>query len=137
MTQHRTTNPVTDQSTGELVSRLSHDVTQLVRDELRLAQAEVTGKAKQAGIGVGMFSAAGLLALYGLGVLIATAVLALALAVDAWLAALIVAVVLFAAAGVAALMGKQRVSEATPPVPERAIDNVKQDVAAVRHPHDH
>jgi uncharacterized membrane protein YqjE len=126
-----------DQSTGELMSRLSQDVSQLVRDELRLAQAEVSGKAKKAGVGAGMFGAAGLLALYGVGVLVATAIIALALAMPDWLAALIVAVVLLAAAGVAALVGKARLSEAAPPVPERAVDNVKRDVDAVRHAHDH
>ena len=126
-----------DPSTGELVSRLSNEVSQLVRDELRLAQAEMRGKAKKAGIGAGMFGAAGLLALYGGGVLITTAILALALAVDAWLAALIVGVVLLAAAGVAALLGKQRVHEAAPPVPSRAVDSVKRDIETVRHAGDH
>ena len=115
------------------MSRLSNEVSQLVRDELRLAQAEMRGKAKKAGIGAGMFGAAGLLALYGGGVLITTAILALALAVDAWLAALIVGVVLLAAAGVAALLGKQRVQEAAPPVPSRAVDSVKRDIETVRH----
>lgn len=123
-------------STGELMSRLSQDVSQLVRDELRLAQLEVTAKAKNAGIGAGMFGVAGILALYGVGVLIATAVLALALAVSAWLAALIVGVVLLAAAGVAALLGRNRVVDAAPPVPERAVANLKRDVDAVRHAHD-
>jgi uncharacterized membrane protein YqjE len=126
-----------DPSTGELVSRLSNEVTQLVRDELRLAQAEMKGKAKKAGMGAGMFGAAGLLALYGGGVLITTAILGLALAVDAWLAALIVGVVLLAAAGVAALLGKQRVHEATPAVPSRAVDSVKRDIETVRHAGDH
>jgi uncharacterized membrane protein YqjE len=124
-------------STGELVSRLSQDLSQLVRDELRLAQLEVSGKAKKAGIGAGMLGAAGILALYGLGVLIATAILALALALDAWLAALIVGVVLLAVAGIAALVGKKRVAEAAPPVPERAVSNVKRDVDAVKHARDH
>lgn len=124
-------------TTGELINRLSQDVTQLIRDELKLAQVEVTGKAKKAGLGAGMFGAAGVLALYGLGVLIATAVLALALAMPGWLAALIVAVVLFAGAGIAALLGKKQVAEAAPPVPTRAVENVKQDVDAVRHPRDH
>lgn len=126
---------VADPSTGELVSRLSSELSQLVRDELRLAQLEVTGKAKKAGIGAGMFGAAGLLALYGGGVLIATVILALALALDAWLAALIVAAVLLAAAGVAALLGKKRVQEAAPPVPSRAMDSVKRDIDTVRHGH--
>ena len=121
------------QSTGELVSRLSQDMSQLVRDEMRLAQAELTEKGKRAGIGAGMFGAAGLLALYGVGVLIATVVLALALAMPAWLATLIVAVVLLAAAGAVALMGKKQVTQAVPPVPERTVENVKRDVQAVKH----
>jgi uncharacterized membrane protein YqjE len=121
------------QSTGELVSRLSEDMSRLVRDEMRLAQAELTEKGKRAGIGVGMFGVAGLLALYGVGVLIATVILALALAMPAWLAALIVGVVLLAAAGVAALLGKKEVAQAAPPVPERTVANVKRDVQAVKH----
>lgn len=139
MTTRLTTDTTaqTDPSTGQLVARLSDEVSRLVRDELRLAQAEITDKSKKVGIGAGMFGAAGLLALYGVGVLIATAVLALALALDAWLAALIVAVVLLAAAGVAALLGKNKVAEGTPPVPQRAIANVKEDVDAVRNPGAH
>jgi hypothetical protein len=124
-------------STGELVSQLSQEVSQLVRDELRLAQVEVSGKAKKAGVGVGMFGAAGVLALYGGGVLIATAILALALVLDAWLAALIVGVVLLVVAGAAALLGKKRVNEAAPPVPTLAVDSVKEDVDAIRHPGNH
>lgn len=129
--------PSSDASTGELVSQLSDKISQLVRDELKLAQVEVTGKAKKAGLGVGMFGAAGVIALYGLGVLLAAVVLALALVVDAWLAALIVALVLFAVAGVAALLGKKKVSEASPPVPRQAITNVKEDIDAVRNPAQH
>lgn len=129
--------PAANPSTGELVAQLSHEVSQLVRDELRLAQVEVSGKAKRAGIGVGMFGAAGLLTLYGVGVLIATVILALGLAIEAWLAALIVGVVLLAAAGVTALLGKKRVTEAGPPVPTLAVEGVKEDVDAIRHPHDH
>lgn len=137
-TSHRAdTAKPEDQTTGELMSRLSQDVSRLVRDELRLVQVEVSGKAKKAGMGAGMFGAAGLLALYGLGALIATAIIALALALPDWLAALIVAVVLLAAAGVTALVGKARLAEAAPPVPERAVDNVKRDVDAVRHARDH
>jgi hypothetical protein len=122
-----------ESSTGELVSRLSSELSQLVRDELQLARVEMTGKAKEAGIGAGLFGAAGVLALYGGGVLIATAILALALAMDAWLAALIVGVVLLAAAGVAALLGRKRVSHAGAPVPTRAVAGVREDVDTLRH----
>lgn len=126
-----------DPTTGELVSQLSNEVSRLVRDELRLAQVEVTGKAKKAGVGLGMFGAAGIIALYGVGVLLAAIVLALALVMDTWLAALIVAVVLFVVAAINALMGKKRVDEASPPVPTRAMAGVKEDVDTVRHPGDH
>lgn len=119
-------------STGELVSKLSQEVSELIRDELRLAQVEVSGKAKKAGIGVGLLGTAGIVALYGAAVLIATVILALALVLDAWLAALIVGVVLMAVAGVAAVLGKKRVAEAAPPVPTQTMESVKQDVAALK-----
>ncbi|WP_313404041.1 phage holin family protein [Aeromicrobium sp.] len=124
-------------STGELISRLSTDLSTLVRDELRLATVEMSGKAKKAGMGAGMFGAAGVLALYGGGVLLAAIVAALDLAMPLWLAALIVAVVLFIAAGIAALMGKNKVSEVGSPMPEKTVESVKADVDAVKHARDH
>ncbi|MCW2757239.1 MAG: hypothetical protein JWO46_985, partial [Nocardioidaceae bacterium] len=84
------------------------------------------------GVGAGLFGGAGLVAGYGVGTLVATAVLALALVVDAWLAALIVSIVLFVIAGIAALLGKSKVGQATPVVPEKTIESVKQDAAAVK-----
>lgn len=120
---------------GALVHRLSEQIPALVRSEIRLAQAELTEKGKQAGIGIGMFSAAGLLAFFGLALLLATAVLGLATALDAWLAALIVAVVVLAAAGIVALAGRSRVQQATPPAPERAVEGVKEDVATIKGGH--
>lgn len=131
----RSTASVPDASeatTGQLVSKLSQEVSELVRGELQLAKVEMTGKAKAAGIGAGLFGGAGIIALYGVGVLIAAAVLALSLVLDAWLAALIVAVVLLAIAGVVALMGKKQVTEATPATPTETVESVKQDVAAVK-----
>ncbi|GGR62933.1 membrane protein [Nocardioides luteus] len=131
-----TTNPSSAQSNasmGELVSRLSEEMSSLVRGEMELARLELTEKAKHAGKGAGAFGGAGLVALYGLGVLIATAILALALVMDAWLAALIVGVVLLVIAGVMAMVGKKQVSEGTPMKPERATENVKRDVEAVKH----
>jgi uncharacterized membrane protein YqjE len=119
-------------STKELVRELSEQTTTLIRKELALAQLELKEKGKRAGIGGGLFGTAGLLALYGLGALIACVILALATAVDAWLAALIVAVVIFAAAGVAALMGKKQIEQATPPAPEQAIASTKRDVQEVK-----
>ena len=110
-----------DQTLGALVHQLTQQVPELIRSEMRLAQAEVAQKGKRAGVGIGMFSVAGLLAFFAFGSLVATAILALTLVVDAWLAALIVALVLLAGAAVAGLVGKNKVAEAGPPAPERAI----------------
>src|SRR5689334_24803083 len=120
-----------DPSLGALVHDMTQQMSTLVRDEIGLAQAEMTEKGKRAGLGVGLFGGAGLVALYGVATLLATIILALALVVPAWLAALIVTVVLFAVAGVLALQGKSNVSKATPPKPEEAIEGLKEDVATV------
>ena len=117
-----------EQPMGELFKKLSDDLSTLVRQELKLAQVEMTEKGKQAGIGAGMFGGAGVLALYGVGALVATAILALSTAVAGWLAALIVAVVLFAVGGVLALLGKARTKRAVPPVPQQALETTKEDV---------
>ena len=119
-------------SLGTLVSQLSSQIPALIRSEIRLAQAEVTEKGKRAGIGLGMFSAAGLLAFFGVGFLLTTVALLLALVVPGWVATLIVTVVLLAAAGVAAMLGKKKVTEAAPPTPDRTIESVKEDIAAVK-----
>ena len=127
-----TVDDPSDKSVGELIRSMSEDLSSLVRDEIRLAQAEVSQKAKKAGIGIGAFGGAGVVALYGLGVLIAAAVLGLAVALPAWLAALIIGVVLFIVAGVAALVGKKQLSQAAPPVPTETIASVKTDVAEIK-----
>jgi uncharacterized membrane protein YqjE len=121
-----------EQSTAELLRQLSEQTTKLVRQEIELAKTELTEKGKKAGIGAGMFGGAGALGFYAFGALTACVILALATAVDAWLAALIVAVVYGAAAGVLALTGKQKVTEASPPVPEQAVDSTKEDVRWVK-----
>ncbi len=132
---HGSTEPA-DQSVGQLMMQLSEQTSRLVRDELALAQIELKNTAKHAGVGLGLFSVAGVLALFGVGALVATAIIALALVLPWWLSALIVTVVLFVAAGVAALLGRNQVQQASP-TPERTIENVKRDVHAVqgaRHP---
>jgi MFS family permease len=120
--------PPTEASMAELVKQLSEQTSRLARQEVELAQAELTMKGKRAGIGLGMFGGAGAIGFYALGALVAAAVLALATAVTSWLSALIVAVVLGAIAGVMALQGKNKVQEATPPIPEQTTESVKEDV---------
>jgi uncharacterized membrane protein YqjE len=119
-------------STAELVSQMSEQVSTLVRDELALAKAEMVEKGKKAGIGAGLFGSAGVFALYGLGALFVTIGAVLALWMPVWVAALIVTVVLFAVAGIVALIGKSQVKQAVPPEPLEAIDSSKRDVDAVK-----
>lgn len=124
--------PVGEASTGELVSRLTEQASHLIRDELRLAQLEIQQKAKKVGVGAGLFGGAGVVALYGVGALVACAVLGLATVLPAWLSALIVGVLLLIVAGVLALLGKKQVAQGTPPMPQEAVDGLKRDVETVK-----
>lgn len=128
----RLPDPTGEPTIGALVHDLSVQVPELIRSEMRLAQAELTAKGKRAGMGLGAFGAAGLLAFYGVATLIATAVIALALALPAWLSALIVGVALLVVAGIVALVGKKKVDQATPLKPERAMTGVQEDIATVK-----
>jgi uncharacterized membrane protein YqjE len=119
-------------SVSELVRQLSEQTSTLIRQELRLATAELQEKGKHAGLGAGIFGGAGLIALYGVGALIAAAVIGLATLVAPWLAALIVGVVLLTVAGVAALLGKKQVEQATPPTPEQTVESVQRDIDTVK-----
>ena len=126
------TSQQTDEPLGAIVHRLSEQLPELVRSELRLAQAELTEKGKRAGVGIGLFSAAGLVAMYAVAGLMATAVILLDLVIPLWAAALIVTAVLLLAALVLALHGRSQVAQATPPAPERAIAGVKEDLETVK-----
>jgi MFS family permease len=121
-----------DRPIAELVHDVSELVPRLVREELALAKAELGEKGKAVGVGAGLFGGGGLVAFYGVGALVAAAILGLAEVMPGWAAALIVAAGAFAIAGVLALVARRQVARATPPVPEQAISGVKQDVAAVK-----
>jgi len=117
-----------DASVADLAKQLSEQTTRLVRQEVELAKAELSVKGKQAGMGAGMFGGAAVLGLFALGALTTAVIAALSTAMDTWLAALIVAVIYGVGAGIAALMGKRKVEEALPPVPEDSVQSVKEDV---------
>jgi hypothetical protein len=114
-----------------LVRQAAEQVSTLVRDELRLAQAEIVEKGRHAAVGVGMFGGAGVTVLYGIGALVAAAGLALALVMPGWAAALVVAVVLFAVAGVQVLTGRRHMRQIPPLKPEQTINSVKADIDAL------
>ncbi|MFF9603798.1 phage holin family protein [Streptomyces sp. NPDC014684] len=117
---------------GELVQRASQQLTELVRGELRLAQAEMKEKGRKYGKGGGLFGGAGLVGFLMLQALVSTVIAALAVALPVWAAGLIVTVVLAVVAGVMALTGKKKFAEAAPPAPEATIENVKADVAEIK-----
>jgi uncharacterized membrane protein YqjE len=119
-------------SAGELVSRVAEQLSTLVRDELRLAQAELTSKGKKAGLGAGLFGQALLFGWLGAATLVAAAVLGLANAVPAWLAAVIVGVILLVLAGVGALMGKKQVAKVGSPLPQEAVAGMRRDLDTLK-----
>jgi hypothetical protein len=117
-----------ERSLGELVKQLSEQSAELARREVELAKAEMAIKAKRLGVGAGAFGGAGLIGLFALGALTAAFIMALATAVDGWLAAVIVAAVYAAIAGAMALIGKRQVEEGTPPIPEQAVESSQADL---------
>ena len=129
-----TVNELRERSTGELVKDLSHEMSTLARQEVALAKAELTEKAKKAGIGVGLLTGGGVAMLLALGSLTAFLILLLELAMPAWVAALIVTLLWGVVAAVLALQGKQKVQEVGKPVPEKTVESVKEDVEWLKHP---
>jgi uncharacterized membrane protein YqjE len=123
---------LTDRPVSELIQRASQQTATLVRDEIRLAKLELQEKGKRLGMGAGMLGGAGLVAVFGVGALVAALILALATVLEAWIAALLVAVGLLALASILALSGKSKLEEATPPVPEEAIESTKHDVETIK-----
>lgn len=120
-----------DSSIGELVNQLSSQTSRLVRDEMKLAQREFREAAKHAGLGAGLLSVAGLLAILGLGTLVTAAIAGLALVLPLWAAALAIGVVLFVAAGIAGLISRKQLQKAEP-VPEQTMASVKRDITEVK-----
>ncbi|OQO89400.1 phage holin family protein [Saccharomonospora piscinae] len=119
-------------SVAQLVNDLSAQVSRLVRDEMMLARAELQAKGKRFGMGAGMAGAGGVIALYGLAVLITAAVLALALVLPAWAAALVVGGALMLLAGLLALVGRQQIRKGAPPMPREAVESVRRDIDTVK-----
>jgi MFS family permease len=124
--------PEAEKPLGELVQDLSRQTSTLIRQEMRLAQAELAEKGRHAGKGAGMFGGAGLVALYGVGALIAAAILGLGTVIEPWIAAAAIGVVLLLVAGILALTGRKELEEAAPPKPEEALESVQRDVETVK-----
>ncbi|MFD8411041.1 phage holin family protein [Streptomyces sp. NPDC059650] len=122
----------TDEPVGVLVARASQQISELVREEMLLARAEMTQKGKRYGLGGGLFGGAGLVGILAAQAMVAASIAALALVLPLWAAALIVGAVLAVVATVLATAGKKQVTQAGSPLPEQTIDNVKADVAEIK-----
>lgn len=131
-TSTRFRRPEQDKPLGELVQDLSRQTSTLIRQEMRLAQAELTEKGRHAGKGAGMFGGAGVVALYGVGALVAATILGLATVLEPWIAAAAIGAGLLLVAGILALTGKKELDEAGPPKPEQAIESVQRDIDTVK-----
>jgi len=132
MTNAGAPRPGAEPSTTELVGQLSAQVSRLVRDELRLAQIELTQKAKRAGVGAALIVTALLLGFFVLASLVTAAIAAWALILPVWAGALIVAGCVLVLAALAALGGRAQVKRGSPPIPEQTVASVRDDVAAVK-----
>lgn len=126
------TAPGEARTLGQLVGDLSEQTTRLVRAEIDLAKEELSAKAKRAGIGSGLLTAAAVLAAYTFAVGIAVVILAIAVALPAWLAALIVFAAMLAVTAILAAVGARQLKKSAPPKPEAAIENLKEDVSALK-----
>jgi MFS family permease len=115
-------------SVGDLVGRLTEDMRALARQEVELGKAELAQKGRQAGVGAGLIGGGATFGFLALAAITASVIGLLDTAMRFWVAALIVGVVLAIVAAVLALTGKNRVQEASPPVPEQTVDSVKEDV---------
>ncbi|MGI8333800.1 phage holin family protein [Actinomadura scrupuli] len=127
-----TTTATGSEPVGELVKQATEQVSLLVRQELRLAVAEIKDKGRHAGIGAGLVGGAGLVTAYGVAAVLVAAIAALAIALPLWAAALIVGAVLLAVAAGLSLTGRGQIAQALPPVPQQAIDSTHQDVTEIK-----
>ena len=124
------TAPATDpreRGIGELVKDLASQTSTLVRQEIQLAQAEVTQKGKVAGKGAGLLAGAAVFGLLALGALTAGLIALLDKAMATWVATLIVMALWAIVAFVLAKAGQKALQQATPPAPQ-TVETVKEDI---------
>ncbi|WP_280245211.1 phage holin family protein [Nocardia abscessus] len=128
----QTRPPANSRSVTELVEDATAQLSRLIRDELQLARIEMRQKSKRFGRGAGLAGVAALLAFYGGAALIAAAVFGLAEVLPGWAAALIVAGALLVVAAILGLSGKKSVEQANPPIPQEAVESVREDIEVIK-----
>jgi hypothetical protein len=120
--------PKADRSMASLLSDLAGETILLVRQEIALLKAELHEKFGRLGQGATALGAGVLIAFSGWLVLLAAAVLGLAEAVPAWLAALIVGLLVLAIAAALLWFGKSRF-ETKSLMPNRSLRSLREDQA--------
>lgn len=115
-----------DRSLGTLFSELTRETATLFRQEIRLAKTEMSDKVRQAGRGAIEIVAGGLVLFVAFQALVLTAILALANAVEPWLAALIVAVAVAAIGGAVLYMGLKNLRRDSL-APKATIDSMRDN----------
>ncbi|MFD3872240.1 phage holin family protein [Streptomyces sp. NPDC058623] len=130
--EHHPDQRTPDASVGDLVSRASQQISELVREEMQLARAEMTQKGKRFGVGGGLVGGAALVGFLAAQALVVAVIAALALLLPVWASALIVTALLAAVAAAVAAAGKRQISKAGAPAPEQTIDSVKADLAEIK-----
>ena len=113
-------------SIGELFSDLSRETTELIRQEMRLATTELTRKAKHAGREVMWLALGAAIAYAGFLVLLAAAVAAVAIFLPAWVAALVVGLVVAVIGGVLVQQGISALKNVDL-APRQTIETLKED----------
>lgn len=116
------------ESLADALKRASREAVTLVRQEFELAKIEIVSKLKGLGVGAAFLILAALLLVASVATLTATLVLAFSLVVAPWLAALIVTALYLVVAIVLALAARGFITRAIPPVPERTLESVKENL---------
>ncbi|MFI7600135.1 phage holin family protein [Actinoplanes sp. NPDC049681] len=120
-------------SIGELIGNVSNDLSQLFRQEVELAKAEIKQEATKAGKAAGMLGAAAFAGYMTIVLLSFALVFALGNVMDLGWAALIVAALWGAAGAVLALNGRKKL-QTVDPVPHRTVDTLKEDAQWLKNP---
>ena len=133
MTDGATPGPTaTKRSLFALLGDIPTMVTDLVQREIELVKTEVTEKLKALGKGSGLLAGAAVVALFMIGVLLTSAVLALSLVMPGWAAALVVAAFLLIVAVILGLIGYRILKKSMPLYPVDSIESIKKDLRAIQ-----
>ncbi|WP_250002592.1 phage holin family protein [Actinoplanes sp. M2I2] len=124
---------VSETSVGEMIGNISNDLSQLFRQEVELAKAELKQEASKAGKAGGMLGGAAFAGYLAVVLLSFALVFALDAVMPAGWAALIVAVLWAAIGGVLFMTGKKKL-KTVDPMPRRTVDTLKEDAQWLKNP---